>query len=54
VIGHPARSLAEGVERDARTVMTPRIGWLLVALSRMLPGVVESKLVDINQERAST
>lgn len=48
-----AEAIARGVERDARTVMVPRIGWLFVALSRMLPGVVESRLADMNQERAS-
>ena len=39
-----------GVERDARTVVTPRIGWLFIALSACSRGVVESRLAAINQE----
>jgi len=48
-----AEAIARGVERDARTVVVPRIGWLLVALSRLLPGFVESRLTAINQSGAS-
>jgi len=48
-----AEAIARGVERDARTVVVPRIGWIFVALSRMFPGVVESRLAAMNQERAS-
>ena len=29
-----AADIRRGVERDARTVMTPRVGWLLVAAER--------------------
>jgi short-subunit dehydrogenase len=32
-----AVAIRRGVERDARTVMSPRVGWLLVALARLLP-----------------
>ena len=42
-----AESIARGVERDARTVMAPRIGWLLVALARVAPGFTESRLEQI-------
>ncbi len=42
-----AGAIARGVERDARTVMAPRIGWLLVALARLFPKVVESQLERI-------
>ena len=48
-----AAAIASGVERNARTVVTPRIGWVFVALSRMFPGFIESRLAAINQERAS-
>ena len=49
-----ADAVARGVERDARTVVTPRIGWLLVALSRLFPAIVESRLAAINHGGAST
>src|SRR5271169_1018024 len=48
-----AEAIARGVERDAHNVVTPRIGWILVALNRLLPRFVESRLAAINQTRAS-
>jgi short-subunit dehydrogenase len=48
-----AEAIARGVERDAHNVVTPRIGWILVALNRLIPRVVESRLAAINQTRAS-
>lgn len=44
-----AAAVARGVERETRTVVVPRIGWLLVALSRSFPAMVESRLAAINQ-----
>jgi len=49
-----AEAVARGVEREARTVVVPRIGWLLVALSRLFPAIVESRLAAINHGGAST
>ena len=48
-----AEAIVAGVERDTRTVVVPRIGWLFVALSRMFPATIESRLAAINQSRAS-
>jgi short-subunit dehydrogenase len=48
-----ARAIAHGVERDARTVVVPRIGWIFVALSRLFPRSVESKLAAINRSHVS-
>jgi short-subunit dehydrogenase len=42
-----AEAIARGVERNARTVMTPRIGWLAVILARLLPGIAEAGLETI-------
>jgi short-subunit dehydrogenase len=39
-----ARAVADGIERDARTVMAPSVGWALVAASRLAPGVVDARL----------
>jgi short-subunit dehydrogenase len=48
-----AAAIVRGVERDARTVVVPRIGWIFIALSRLFPRLVESKLAAINQSHAS-
>lgn len=39
-----AEAIARGVERDARTVVTPRVGRALVALARLFPGVAERRM----------
>jgi short-subunit dehydrogenase len=44
-----ARAIRRGVERDARTVVTPRVGWLLIALMRLFPSIVEARLAALNQ-----
>jgi short-subunit dehydrogenase len=43
-----AADIRRGVERDARTVMSPRVGWLLVALARLLPRAVEAHMARMN------
>ncbi len=48
-----AEAVARGVEREARTVVVPRIGWLLVALSRLFPAAVEARLAAMNQSGAA-
>ncbi len=44
---HCAEAIVHGVERGARTVMTPRLGWLLVALERLLPGLVDRQMARL-------
>ena len=39
-----ARAVADGIERDSRTVLTPTLGWGLVAAARLAPGVVDGRL----------
>jgi short-subunit dehydrogenase len=39
-----AKAIADGIERDARTVLTPALGWALVAASRLAPGFVDARL----------
>jgi short-subunit dehydrogenase len=39
-----AQDIRRGVERDAATVVTPAVGWVLVALARLLPGVVQDRM----------
>ena len=43
-----AASIRRAVERDARTVMSPRSGWLLVAAMRLFPAFMESRFAEIN------
>jgi short-subunit dehydrogenase len=39
-----AEAIARGVERNARTVVTPRVGWLMVAGARLLPWLVDAQM----------
>jgi short-subunit dehydrogenase len=43
-----ARAIRRGVERDARTVMAPAGGWILVALSRLFPSLAEARMAEMN------
>lgn len=43
-----ARAIRKGVERDARTVVTPRAGWLLALASRLFPAALEGRLARMN------
>jgi short-subunit dehydrogenase len=43
-----ARAIARGVERGARTVVTPWTGWILIAAERVLPGLVDRRLAAMN------
>jgi short-subunit dehydrogenase len=43
-----ARAIRRGVERDARTIVAPKVGWLLVALARLFPGLVEARMAEMN------
>jgi len=42
-----AEAIARGIERESRTVVTPRFGWLLLAASRWFPSLVEGQLERI-------
>ena len=43
-----ARATLEGLRKGKRTVVTPRIGWLLVLLARMLPHFVYDRMARMN------
>jgi len=43
-----AVAIRRGVERDARTVLAPRVGWALVALARLFPAAVEARMAGMN------
>lgn len=40
-----ARAIARGVEKNRRTLVVPRAGWLLIAAARLFPRLVDSLLV---------
>jgi short-subunit dehydrogenase len=42
-----AEDIARGLERDARTVVTPRVGWLFIAAARLMPSLMERQLEKI-------
>jgi short-subunit dehydrogenase len=44
-----AAAIRRGVERDARTVMAPAVGWALVAAMRLFPGIVERRMAEMNE-----
>ena len=39
-----AADIVAGVEKEKRTVMTPKVGWLLVGLARLFPSLVDARL----------
>jgi short-subunit dehydrogenase len=43
-----AVAVRRGVERDARTVVAPRIAWALVLLMRLFPSLVEGRMARLN------
>jgi short-subunit dehydrogenase len=48
-----AEATLDGLRRGKRTVVTPRIGWLLVVLARLLPGVLHERLGRMNPHGAA-
>jgi short-subunit dehydrogenase len=44
-----AEAIARGVERNKRTVLVPRVLWLLIAAARLAPGFVEGRMAAINR-----
>jgi short-subunit dehydrogenase len=46
-----AEDIVRGIERSARTVVTPATGWLLIALERLLPHLVDRRLEQIYLEQ---
>jgi short-subunit dehydrogenase len=44
-----AEAVARGVERNARTVVTPAIGWALIAAHRLFPAIVDAQMRKLYQ-----
>src|SRR2546430_12971013 len=47
-----AEAVARGVERNARTVVTPASGWALVAAHRLFPSIVEAQMRKLYEREA--
>jgi len=47
-----AEAVARGVERNKRTVVTPALGWALVAAQRLFPSLVEAQMRKIYRSHA--
>ena len=45
-----AEAIARGVERDARTVVTPASGWLFILAERLMPSFVNGHITAINKK----
>lgn len=45
-----AEAVARGVERDARTVVTPPSGWAFIVLERLFPSLVDRKMAAMNRD----
>jgi short-subunit dehydrogenase len=48
-----ARAIVRGVERDARTVVTPATGWLFILAERLAPSFVDARMAAIYREAGS-
>jgi len=47
-----AEAVARGVERNARTVVTPASGWALIVAQRLFPSLVEAQMKRIYRSHA--
>ncbi len=43
-----AEATLDGLRRRKRTIVTPRIGWVLVVLARLLPGFLFARMAKMN------
>jgi len=44
-----AAAIRRGVERDARTVVAPASGWIVIALARLIPSIVHAQMARMNE-----
>ena len=49
-----AQAIARGIEREKRTVVTPRLGWALVWAHHLAPSLVDHFLQGMNERLAAT
>ncbi len=44
-----AEAIVIGIERDKRTVMTPKLGWAMIAAARLFPRILDAQLRRMNE-----
>jgi hypothetical protein len=44
-----AVAIRRGVEREARTILAPPVGWFLVVAARLFPAIVEWRMAELNE-----
>lgn len=50
-----AEDIVRGMEADKRTVLTPKLGWFVVAASRLFPGILQAQLAKVyNRQHPSS
>jgi hypothetical protein len=49
-----ADAIVDGLRKRKRTVVTPRIGWVLIALARLFPGVIYPRMARMRTPAAET
>ena len=48
-----AEDIIRGIERHKRTVVSPKLGWALIAAARLLPRLVDAQLRRVNESHSS-
>ena len=48
-----AEDIIKGIERNKRTVVSPKLGWALIAAARLLPRLVDAQLRRVNESHSS-
>jgi short-subunit dehydrogenase len=44
-----AEDILNGIEKDKRTVVTPRLGWVMIAAARLFPRIADEQLRRVNE-----
>ena len=48
-----AEDIIKGIERNKRTVVSPKLGWALIAAARLFPRLVDAQLRRVNESHSS-
>ncbi len=51
--GQCAEDIIKGIERNKRTVVSPKLGWALVAAARLFPRLVDAQLRRVNESHST-
>jgi short-subunit dehydrogenase len=48
-----AEAILRGIEKDKRTVVTPRLGWAMIAAARLFPRIADEQLRRVNESHSA-